>query len=326
MAKQNKKLSIVIPIYNTEKYLPDCLDSILKNNNLAAVEVILVNDGSTDGSEAICKDYIDRHKGIFKYIKTKNSGLSEARNNGLKNASGEMVWFVDSDDEIEPNSIDKIVLQRGSHDILMIGYKISSGGKKCTDMPMDNTGNPVKNYLINTPIVPIRIFNRAFLNKIDFRFKKGRFYEDSGSMYGLVKHTTDIKYINEPLYVYKKRGGSITLDGEIESKSEDRYWAANEIAKTVPDGYRSERDFQIIKTIGLFYTFDIIKYVKGGKRTDMLKKARSYMESTVPNYWNNEYVRRKTTIMRGYRLYLKCLHAKCFFLCKIISAARRVLI
>ena len=93
------KLSIIVPIYNVENYLEYCLNSIVPILSNENVELILVNDGSTDKSESICNMYIEKYKNI-RYIYQDNQGLSEARNTGIKNSNGKYVTFIDSDDFI----------------------------------------------------------------------------------------------------------------------------------------------------------------------------------------------------------------------------------
>lgn len=93
------KVSIIIPIYNSEKYLKQCLESII-NQTYKNIEIICINDGSTDNSEKIIKDYLKTNKNIT-YLKQPNAGQSIARNKGLEKATGDFILFVDSDDFIE---------------------------------------------------------------------------------------------------------------------------------------------------------------------------------------------------------------------------------
>ena len=139
-------------------------------------------------------------------------------------------------------------------------------------------------------------------------------------MFSLVKYTEDIHYINRCLYIYRKRANSITTDLNVLSKSKDRFWAANEILNNVPAKYSDEKNFQIIKTI-LFYTFDIFNNVRNKKQLP-LNEARLYLENNIPGYYNNKYLKRKTSIMKFYRVYLICLHKKWYSLCKILSSIR----
>ena len=104
-----KRLSIIIPVYNVEAYLPECLDSILSQRDaLSAIEVILVNHGSPDGSAAILEEYRKRYDNIT-VITQSNQGLSLARMNGLERAQGEYVWFVDSDDYLADHALENLL-------------------------------------------------------------------------------------------------------------------------------------------------------------------------------------------------------------------------
>lgn len=97
--------SIIIPVYNVEKYLNECVDSVLNQKNVD-YEIILVDDGSTDNSGQICDEYLKKHSNVSVIHKV-NGGLSDARNAGLESAEGDYILFVDSDDKIEENSLSK---------------------------------------------------------------------------------------------------------------------------------------------------------------------------------------------------------------------------
>jgi glycosyltransferase involved in cell wall biosynthesis len=119
------KLSIVIPVYNSSNYLDDCLGSLLDQDlNKDKYEIICVNDGSTDNSLDILKLYAEKHQNI-KVINQENKGHSTARNVGLKAAKGKYVWFVDSDDFIDGNSLSTIIsyMEKNDIDFLTIGLR-----------------------------------------------------------------------------------------------------------------------------------------------------------------------------------------------------------
>ena len=100
------KISVIVPVYNTEKYLPKCLDSLV-NQTLKDIEIIIVNDGSPDNSQKIIDDYVKKYKNI-KAFEKKNGGLSDARNYGIKKASGEYIAFLDSDDYVTVDMYEKM--------------------------------------------------------------------------------------------------------------------------------------------------------------------------------------------------------------------------
>lgn len=116
-----KKFSVIIPIYNTEKYLPECIESVV-NQSYPNLEIILVNDGSPGNADEICQKYAQRDRRI-KYIKQENQGVSIARNNGIAASSGDYIFFADSDDTLESEFIEKIskVFEKESCDCVVIG-------------------------------------------------------------------------------------------------------------------------------------------------------------------------------------------------------------
>ena len=120
-----KLLSIIVPVYNVEDYLEQCLKSIGKQLT-AEVEVIVIDDGSTDGSHAICLSFANNFNGI-KVIQQTNQGLSAARNTGMTHATGQFIWYVDSDDWIASNAIEKLlnhIKQYPNLDIVRFGFTL----------------------------------------------------------------------------------------------------------------------------------------------------------------------------------------------------------
>ena len=119
----NELISIIVPIYNTEKYLHECLDSII-NQTYANFEVLLINDGSTDSSGTICQEYVERDS-RFRYIEKDNGGVASARNLGLEHSEGTYITFIDSDDWVEPNYLDVLytALKENDTDVAISTYK-----------------------------------------------------------------------------------------------------------------------------------------------------------------------------------------------------------
>lgn len=141
MADCELKLSIIVPVYNVEKYLSQCLDSLI-NQNIPSkeYEIIIVDDGSTDSSSFICDEYANNHSNIC-VIHQKNQSLSVARNNGLKQAKGEYIYFVDSDDYIENNIISQLykIAKDNDIDILFFDYyKEYLNGKSVSNNSFSN--------------------------------------------------------------------------------------------------------------------------------------------------------------------------------------------
>lgn len=122
MKSKNKTISVIVPVYNCERYLQKCIDSIL-SQTIQDFEVILINDGSTDNSLEICKEYTNRYPEKFIVIDKKNEGVSIARNTGIHRASGKYITFIDSDDWIEPTYLEDFKYDSISADLYSQGIR-----------------------------------------------------------------------------------------------------------------------------------------------------------------------------------------------------------
>lgn len=232
MRISNVKVSIIIPMYNVEKYILQCVSSIL-NSTFQDMEIIIVNDGSTDCSFQIIKDYIDSNKVIL--IHEEHKGLSAARNIGLRNARGDYIMFVDSDDYIEPNFIESLYNEviKYNLDIAISGFKYL-----CTDGSYTLQGRNIE--LINAGIINgvtyiekslsvhdyrvevwSNIYKKSFLEKNNFNFYEGIIHEDEEFTPRVISKAARLKLVNDVGYVYRKRAGSITTDLANEQKSLD---------------------------------------------------------------------------------------------------------
>ena len=214
-------LSIIVPVYNSEKYLKSTINSIL-NQNFSDFELILVNDGSTDNSSNICETFKNNNQKIH-VINQENLGVSEARNAGIKAASGKYIQFVDSDDFIQPEMSKTLITQMESHnaDMVICGYfKFDQNNQsKVISMP-DKIYSSIKDFsndimlfskfwLLNTPT------NKLYCTKI---IKEHNIYFDHNFNLGedllfnceYLKHSNLIINLQEPLYNYVCNVNSLT--------------------------------------------------------------------------------------------------------------------
>ena len=184
-----KKISVIVPIYNVEKYIARCIDSIL-SQNYENLELILINDGSTDGVETIINTYLEKYSNTIKYIKKENTGLSDTRNIGIQNATGEYIMFVDSDDYLEPNLLARLTsyIQQGIELIKFKTQKVKENGEIIGLMngPVFNitTGEDAfskmcfEDELMETAW--LYLYKSELLKENNFKFEKGLYHEDFG--------------------------------------------------------------------------------------------------------------------------------------------------
>lgn len=211
------KFSIIIPVYNVEKYIARCLDSCV-NQDIPKdeYEIIIVNDGSPDGSQAIAEQYMAEYPNI-KLINQENGGLSVARNNGFKASIGQYVWFVDSDDWIETNCLSQIYNKMESEklDMLQIGYMEAwdGGTIKKSDRGFFEgckTGcEAMKEKYVPAP-AQFTVYNRWFLSRFSLKFYPGIYHEDAEFKPRALFFAKHFASLNKHVYYYYQRSqGSI---------------------------------------------------------------------------------------------------------------------
>ena len=220
-------ISVIVPVYNVEKYLKRCVDSI-KNQTYDNIEIILVDDGSKDSSGKICDD-LSKSDNRIVVIHKKNGGLSSARNAGLKKASGKYVAFVDSDDFIEKDMYKNLysLISKSEYKIASCGFKyVYDNGK--IEKKLET--NDVKKFDFYDSIKEMNIYRyfdmsvctKLFRKEIfeDIEFPVGKLSEDFFIMYKLIEKSNGLIYINKYMYNYFQRVNSITKSTTINSDFE----------------------------------------------------------------------------------------------------------
>lgn len=206
------KVSVIVPVYNVEKYLGKCLDSLAKQT-LKEIEIIVVNDESPDNSQKIIDKYSKKYPTIHGYQK-KNGGVSDARNFGIKKATGEYIAFIDGDDYVTLDMYEKMYnkARLGNFDIVVcdLNYVYENGNiKKVSSKIERDTTNIKKAYVNMYPCVWNKIYKRELFNK-KINFKKGVWFEDVDFLYKMFPYIKKIGVVKEPFNQYVQRTGSIT--------------------------------------------------------------------------------------------------------------------
>lgn len=216
------KFSMIVPVYNVEAYLDDCLTS-LQSQEYTDFEVICVNDGSTDGSREILSEWESRFPQL-KVIDRENGGLSAARNTGLETASGDYVVFVDSDDWVESTMLSRLAEEAHGEDMICFACRKSDSGATDTLIPEQNDGWSYYNrHALEHREVPFvcvwqRCYRREFLLKNGLHFREGILHEDNEFTPRACMKAESIKVIPDVLYNYRVRPGSIMTTRGMRSK------------------------------------------------------------------------------------------------------------
>lgn len=276
------RLSVIVPIYNIEEYLPFCLKSILEQD-YQNYELLLINDGSTDNSGKIADDYALKNKKI-KVFHQPNAGVSAARNLGLEKAKGEWICFVDGDDEIYPNSLSIIIKETDNCKLEMIiarSFTYDKGEKKKERYRFDNSfldtnfdGYEViskKSYKRGS--IGGCIFNRDFLKNNKLRFPLGLNNGEDSIFISLVYlYVHHILFIEHTFYLVKERQGSASRSWTIERvyKMKDNIRFIYDYIEKHPKLNKRQLDILNYGVYGavssifnqLYYSFSIRNYLK----------------------------------------------------------------
>lgn len=283
------KISIIIPVYNAEKYLKKCIDSVI-NQNVESKEIILVNDGSIDNSQEIIDEYVAKYPDMIKAIKQENAGQAVARNVGIENASGEFLAFLDSDDYLEENSY-QLALNKAECDDLDIVcfdyYEIINGKKEEKQHYFLNTDDVVRKYIVSETSPCNRIVKRKIFIDNNVRFLENKIYEDLATIPTLAKYTKKIGYIPDRVYDYVIRENSTMRYVTYNPKIEDIFYAVEKLYNDFKGTeYMEELEYIYIEHLLHAASLRFFSYKEGIGNID---KVVSVMKDKFPKWRKNKY-------------------------------------
>lgn len=258
--RASEKISIIVPVYNVEKYLDRCINSILKQT-YQNLEIILVDDGSNDNSGNMCDKYAQKDSRI-RVIHKENGGLSDARNKGIEIATGEYIGFVDSDDYIADNMYEylKEIMDNNDADISICGYT------KFSEKDNIIESKDYKEYVYTTKEAIRELikqekfqdyaWNKLYKSKLfsEILYPFGRKMEDIGTTYKLFDASKKIVFCNKTLYYYFQRENSI-VNNKKPSLYIDKYELSKERYLFIKKKYPSilENDIDMLNKILSIY-------------------------------------------------------------------------
>lgn len=292
------KISVIVPVYNTEKYLKKCLDSIIFQT-FQDIEILIMNDGSTDGSKNIIDEYAKKYPKI-KAFHLQNGGVSKARNLGIENASGEYITFLDSDDYIDLDLYEKMYEKAYGKDVVECDY-IWEYAKKNR---YDYYNQKIHPLLAVRAVVWNRLYKRELLIDHNITFHEGVYYEDVEFCYEVFPYIQNFAYVKDVYVHYVQREGSITsnktdklrdiytvLDSTIE------YYKKNNFYNT----YKNELEYLYMRYLLGSSFLRIVKIQDKKLRKEMLKESYQILLEKYPNYKKNTYLKEKNKKNQYYR-------------------------
>lgn len=294
------KLTIGVAVYNGEKYISRCIDSIIKEydslKEKIEFELLIVNDGSKDNSESILKGYSDKFA-FIKVITQENAGLAHVRRVILDKASGDYLWFVDVDDEIEEGALEFIVNQ-DLEEVNIFNYRVGYVNSKLEMVSMGLEEDTIlipnkERKLFTLPnAVWHYIYDLEFLRRTKLTFKSGYLYEDFEFIVKLWPSVTKAKYFNFSIYKYYLTEGSIMRGGTAIDKIRDIEVMLNSVedyyAENYPGEYKEELEY---------YNWYHILYggyaniLRIDEKSPLLKQYLEKVKKKYPNWINNKYLK-----------------------------------
>lgn len=292
------RVSIIVPVFNIENYITKCVDSLI-SQTYDNIEVILVNDGSSDNSASICHKYekIDRR---IKVIDKKNGGLSSARNTGIKEAQGEYLVFVDGDDYVHPEYIEKLfrsIINSGA-DIAVCGISIVDKNNEIVDKLATGKAYKLDNPFCDEVLLSSEVERRYYKNKKQgfwyvvawnkiykasifesIKYDEGMIYEDEFLFHQLIRCCRKISFIPDELYYYVQRNNGITS----EKKDSERFHFLTEIYERRMSCYIQESNVELQKLCTEKYLRQIIskyRFLDGINKKVVMDKYRYAISTT----------------------------------------------
>lgn len=245
-------ISVVVPVYNVEKYVAECIESII-NQTYRDLEIILVDDGSTDNSGAICDKYSKEDERIRVIHKT-NGGLSDARNVGIDVANGDYIAFVDSDDYIHPQMLEILLCNSNDNqaDISVCSFVSVGETEKCNFEEINTEEIRASNYednriseIYNNNLLTVVAWNKLYKRNLfkNIRYEYGKIHEDEFIIHKLLFEASKVSYIDNELYYYRTRSNSIMQNISLKSiengyealKQREEFFLSKELPQNVSE-------------------------------------------------------------------------------------------
>lgn len=284
------KISIIIPVYNVEKYIEKCLKSV-QNQSYKDIEVIVVNDGTKDNSQEIVDRFCKEDSRFHSYIK-ENGGLSDARNYGTNKATGEYIVYLDSDDFWDLNLLERLVndveTSNTKPDLVYFPKRlIDEQGKELSIEKLENmkevSGQDVLSVLRKKHLAFETawsyLIKKTYWDENKFKFAKGRLHEDIGIMPIVLVKSNNVNVINEPYYNYLQREGSITISGNYNKnvkRANDVLYFYTQYEKMLENIDITNETKKLLKEFISGAVIEKIKILKGDDLKEYYKKIKQY--------------------------------------------------
>ena len=290
-------ISIIVPIYNAEAYLNKCIDSLI-NQTKKSIEIILVNDGSTDKSEEIIKSYKDKR---IKYYKNKNKGIGYTRNYGIDKSNSKYIMFLDSDDYLDINACEKLFnkIEKDSSDVVVSDFIINHNGTEKIEVINDfKKTNLDKNssIILDINLSPWnKIYSSKLIKDNNIRFPEDIKYEDVLFVLACLDKAKNISKLNKALNYYVVRDNSETKT--YDKKVFDILEVVKRFRSYFNNKYKEDVDKLTIKIL-TNYTIQQRYQINIKDAYKFIDDVFNYLKKEIPDYKNNKYYKNRSFLKR----------------------------
>lgn len=294
-----KDISIIVPIYNAEKYLKKCIDSLV-NQTKKELEILLINDGSTDKSEEIINSY---HDSRIKYYKNKNQGIGKTRNFGIEKSTGKYIMFIDSDDYLDENACE-ILYNKAENDkldiVLCDFYKLYDSGKleEVKQPSFKNSSLKDNPKILNENLSPwAKIYKRELIIKNDIKFIENLKYEDAPFVSIALDKARKIGKVDQCLNYYLVHENSET------TIRDEKVFDILKIVDIIRKYFRNKNYIKETLdklTVRIITNYTIQQRMQKDRKIGMkfIDEAFIYLKKEIPDYKNNKYYQERGVFRR----------------------------
>lgn len=314
------EISIIVPVFNLENLLPKCIQSVLEQT-FQNYELLLINDGSTDRSGAICDEFAAGSNGKIRAVHCENRGAGGARNTGIDLAHGEYLCFIDGDDHIDAAMLE--TLHRTANDLdsdlLLFGMQIVNEQGRILRTELDQlpprqplTLEAHPEIFFSLPRVCSKFCRRRLFTQSGLRFPERIWYEDFRMATKLLCEAETIVSLDEPYYFYLQRMGSTMQNTNCERNAEILS-AFDDIirfyqSKGLFDRYKNQIEYLAIYHL---YIAASVRVINANRKHPLLKQLKTYLTQQFPDYRNNPYLKQ---LDRNKQLVYKLLEKNHYFI------------
>ena len=317
------KVSIIVPIYNVEMYIEKCLETLV-NQTLKDIEIILVNDGSKDGSAEIAKKYLKKYPEKIVYLEKENGGLSDSRNYGLPYAKGEYIAFLDSDDYVEENMYEEMyeLAKKEDSDMVQCNFYWEYPDKNKKKIGELRQYSNKKEMLVKTRVEAWnKLIKREILEQNpEIKFPKGLRYEDVEFTYKLVPYVEKVSILNKPFIHYIQRGNSIS--NTQNERTKEIFDVLDNVIKyykekNLYEEYEEQLEYVYVKTVFCRSLLRMVKIQDKNIKSQLLKRTWENVNIKFPEWKKNPILKNNKSLKD---IYLKTINKTTYKIyCKILS-------